>query len=118
KSRCGTTTFADSQPRCARLREKCGLANPALGPMGKARHELGTSASHPMRNASSTTFNCARQSCPRRAVLCTLSRHPELFGRTAMKSFLLACAAAIVVAAVAAAVLDRVQEPVQRAFAT
>jgi|KBSMisStaDraftv2_1062788.scaffolds.fasta_scaffold109058_2 hypothetical protein len=35
-----------------------------------------------------------------------------------MKSFLLACAAAIVVAAVAAAVLSRVQEPVQRAFAT
>ena len=35
-----------------------------------------------------------------------------------MKSFLLACAAAIVVAAVAAAVLDRVQKPVEQAFAT
>jgi len=35
-----------------------------------------------------------------------------------MKSFLLACAAAIVLAAVAAAVLNQVQEPVQQAFAT
>jgi hypothetical protein len=35
-----------------------------------------------------------------------------------MKSFLLACAAAIVLAAVAAAVLNSVQEPVQQAFAT
>jgi hypothetical protein len=35
-----------------------------------------------------------------------------------MKSFLLACAAAIVVAAVAAAFLDRVQEPAEQAFAT
>ncbi|WP_274613181.1 hypothetical protein [Bradyrhizobium acaciae] len=35
-----------------------------------------------------------------------------------MKSFLLACAAAIVLAAIGAAVLDRVQEPVQQAFAT
>jgi hypothetical protein len=35
-----------------------------------------------------------------------------------MKPFLLACAAAIVLAAVAAAVLTRVQEPVQQAFAT
>jgi hypothetical protein len=35
-----------------------------------------------------------------------------------MKSFLLACVAAIVLAAVAAAVLNRMQEPVQRAFAT
>src|SRR3972149_2213847 len=26
KSRCCTTTFADSQPRCAHLFEKCGLA--------------------------------------------------------------------------------------------
>ena len=40
------------------------------------------------------------------------------FGRTAMKSFLLACVAAIVLAALAAAVLNRVQEPVQQAFAT
>jgi hypothetical protein len=43
---------------------------------------------------------------------------PIFFGRTAMKPFLLACAAAIVVAAVAAVVLNRVQEPVERAFAT
>ena len=35
-----------------------------------------------------------------------------------MKAFLLACAAAIVTAAVAAVVLDRVQQPVQEAFAT
>ncbi|MES5481859.1 MULTISPECIES: hypothetical protein [Bradyrhizobium] len=35
-----------------------------------------------------------------------------------MKSFLLACAAAIVLAAIGAAVLNRVQEPVQQAFAT
>jgi hypothetical protein len=35
-----------------------------------------------------------------------------------MKPFLLACVAAIVVAAVAAVVLDRVQQPVQQAFAT
>jgi hypothetical protein len=35
-----------------------------------------------------------------------------------MKAFLLACAAAIVVAALAAAVLSRVQEPVEQAFAT
>ena len=25
ESRCGTTTFADSKPRCAQWREKCGL---------------------------------------------------------------------------------------------
>jgi hypothetical protein len=35
-----------------------------------------------------------------------------------VKPFLLACAAAIVVAAVAAVVLNRVQEPVEQAFAT
>lgn len=35
-----------------------------------------------------------------------------------MKSFLLACVAAIVVAIVAAEVLNRVQEPVEQAFAT
>jgi hypothetical protein len=35
-----------------------------------------------------------------------------------MKPFLLACVAAIVLAAIAAAVLNRVQEPVQQAFAT
>jgi hypothetical protein len=35
-----------------------------------------------------------------------------------MKAFLLACVAAIVIAAAAAFVLDRVQEPVQQAFAT
>lgn len=35
-----------------------------------------------------------------------------------MKSFLLACAAAIIVAAVAAEALNRVQEPVEQAFAT
>ena len=35
-----------------------------------------------------------------------------------MKSFLLACVAAIVLAAIAAAVLNRMQEPVQQAFAT
>ncbi len=35
-----------------------------------------------------------------------------------MKAFLLACVAAIVVAALAAAVLSRVQEPVAQAFAT
>jgi len=35
-----------------------------------------------------------------------------------MKSFLLACVAAIVLAAVAAAGLGRVQEPAQQAFAT
>jgi hypothetical protein len=44
--------------------------------------------------------------------------HSFSFGRIAMKSFLLACVAAIVVAAVAAAVLDRVQEPAEQAFAT
>jgi len=38
--------------------------------------------------------------------------------RTAMRSFLLACAAAIIVAAIAAIVLNRVQEPVEQAFAT
>jgi hypothetical protein len=35
-----------------------------------------------------------------------------------MKAFLLACAAAILIAAVAVPVLNRVQEPVQQAFAT
>jgi hypothetical protein len=35
-----------------------------------------------------------------------------------MKSFLLACVAAVVVAAVGAVVLDRVQEPVAQAFST
>jgi hypothetical protein len=35
-----------------------------------------------------------------------------------VKPFLLACAAAIVVAAVSAVVLNRVQEPVEQAFAT
>jgi hypothetical protein len=35
-----------------------------------------------------------------------------------MKAFLLACAAAIVIAAVGVVVLDRIQEPVQQAFAT
>ncbi|WP_283842885.1 hypothetical protein [Bradyrhizobium semiaridum] len=35
-----------------------------------------------------------------------------------MKAFLLACVAAVVVAGVGAAVLDRVQEPVAEAFAT
>jgi hypothetical protein len=35
-----------------------------------------------------------------------------------MKSFLLACAAAIVLAGISAAALNRVQEPVQQAFAT
>jgi hypothetical protein len=35
-----------------------------------------------------------------------------------MKSFLLACLAAIALAAVAAALLNVVQEPVQQAFAT
>ena len=35
-----------------------------------------------------------------------------------MKAFLLACVAAILVAALAVGVLDRVQEPVQQAFAT
>jgi hypothetical protein len=35
-----------------------------------------------------------------------------------MRAFLLACVVAIVVAAVGAMVLNRVQEPVQQAFAT
>ena len=35
-----------------------------------------------------------------------------------MKAFLFACAAAIVIAAVGFVVLNQVQEPVQRAFAT
>ena len=35
-----------------------------------------------------------------------------------MKAFLLACVASIFVAALAVGVLDRVQEPVQQAFAT
>jgi hypothetical protein len=35
-----------------------------------------------------------------------------------MKSFLLACVAAIVIAGAAVLVLNRVQEPVQQAFAT
>jgi hypothetical protein len=35
-----------------------------------------------------------------------------------MKAFLLACVVAIVVAAVGAVVLNRVQEPVEQAFAT
>jgi hypothetical protein len=35
-----------------------------------------------------------------------------------MRAFLLACVIAIVVAAVGAVVLDRVQEPVAQAFAT
>jgi hypothetical protein len=35
-----------------------------------------------------------------------------------MKSFLLACVAAIVIAAAAVVVLNRFQEPVQQAFAT
>ena len=35
-----------------------------------------------------------------------------------MKAFLLACVAALVVAALAAMVLDRIQQPVEQAFAT
>ncbi len=35
-----------------------------------------------------------------------------------MKAFLLACAAAIAIAAVAAAGLNQIQEPVQKAFST
>jgi len=35
-----------------------------------------------------------------------------------MKAFLLACATAIVIAVIAVAVLDKVQEPVAQAFAT
>jgi hypothetical protein len=35
-----------------------------------------------------------------------------------MKAFLLGCVAAVVVAALAVVVLDRIQEPVQQAFAT
>jgi hypothetical protein len=35
-----------------------------------------------------------------------------------MKAFLLACAAAVVIAGAALVVLDRIQEPVQQAFAT
>jgi hypothetical protein len=35
-----------------------------------------------------------------------------------MKSFLLACVAAIVIAAAAVVVLNRLQEPAQQAFAT
>jgi hypothetical protein len=33
KSRCGTTTFADSQPRCAQLFEKCGLVSVVAKPI-------------------------------------------------------------------------------------
>ena len=43
---------------------------------------------------------------------------PDLLRSVAMKAFLLACAAAIVIAAVSFVVLSRVQEPVQQAFAT
>ena len=35
-----------------------------------------------------------------------------------MKAFVLACVAAVIVAAVAVVVLDRVQKPVEQAFAT
>ena len=35
-----------------------------------------------------------------------------------MKAFLLACVGAIVIAAVAAVVLNQIQQPVQQAFAT
>jgi hypothetical protein len=35
-----------------------------------------------------------------------------------MKAFLLACVAALVIAAVGVVVLNRIQEPVQQAFAT
>jgi hypothetical protein len=57
-----------------------------------------------------------RTTCSRRTVLCKLS--PHLFGRTAMRAFLLACVVAIAAAAVCAAILNRVQEPVEQAFAT
>ena len=70
------------------------------------------------RTASQIEPLKAGQCCSRGAVLCKLARHPVLFGRIAMKSFVLACVAAIVVAAVAAVVLNRVQEPVEQAFAT
>jgi hypothetical protein len=42
----------------------------------------------------------------------------DLLRSSAMKAFLLACAAAIVIAVAGFIVLDRVQEPVQEAFAT
>lgn len=42
----------------------------------------------------------------------------DLLRSVAMRAFLLACAAAIVIAAAAFVVLDQVQEPVQQAFAT
>jgi hypothetical protein len=35
-----------------------------------------------------------------------------------MKAFILACVAALVVAAIGVTVLDRIQEPVDKAFAT
>ena len=48
----------------------------------------------------------------------TISPSTGTLGRTAMKAFLLGCAVAIVVAMLAVGVLDRVQQPVEQAFAT
>ena len=56
------------------------------------------------------------------SVVCSQSSRiiypPSLLRSVAMKAFLFACAAAIVIAAVSFVVLNQVQEPVQRAFAT
>jgi hypothetical protein len=41
-----------------------------------------------------------------------------VYREIAMKAFVLACAAAIVIASAAVVILDGLQEPVQRAFST
>jgi hypothetical protein len=63
-----------------------------------------------------SNFVARRFSCPQPALSCKLPS--DLLRRLAMKAFLLACAAAIVIAAAGFVVLDQVQEPVQQAFAT
>jgi hypothetical protein len=60
----------------------------------------------------------AQDNVVRAQPFCVTFISPDLLGRTAMKAFLLACVAALVVAALGFGVLSRVQEPVEQAFAT
>jgi len=74
-----------------------------------------------MRTSCSASVSPSAHSgfgCPRPGFLYKFHEIADLLRRSAMKAFLLACVATIVVAALAVVVLNRVQEPVEQAFAT
>jgi hypothetical protein len=99
-----------SESNRSELKEKKG---PAAMPGLSA---LATLAPIPDNCPNKSNFVARRFSCPQPALSCKLPS--DLLRRLAMKAFLLACAAAIVIAAAGFVVLDQVQEPVQQAFAT